>query len=81
MENKECPNTSKCPVFSGVLKGTQYTDTYKSLYCLAGENGRNKCKRFIISQKVGKCPENILPNSIKTIDEILEEMKERGELN
>ncbi len=82
MENsQECPNTAECLIFSGILKGTEYTETYKRLYCLAGEAGRNKCKRYIISQKVGKCPDNVLPNSSKSIEEIIVEMKRRGELN
>lgn len=81
MENMECPKTSKYPIFSGILKGTEFTETYKKLYCFAGEEGRNICMRFIISQKVGKCPENVLPNSTKTVDEIIEGMKEQGEIN
>jgi hypothetical protein len=80
MDLQTCPNTPKCPIFSGVLQGTQYTDTYKKLYCLAGEAGRDKCMRYRISRKVGKCPVNILPNSTKSIDEIIAEMKVRGEI-
>ena len=76
----ECPNTEKCPIFNGFLE-PKYIDTYKSLYCLAGEEGRNKCKRFQISQKVGKCPKTTLPNAIKSVEEIIEEMKRSGELN
>jgi hypothetical protein len=81
MNTQECPNTPKCPIFSGVLQGTQYTETYKSLYCLAGDEGRNKCRRYQISQKVGKCPTSVLPNSGKTADEIIAEMRAKGELN
>ncbi len=77
---KECPNTTNCPIFSGILKGTEYTETYKNLYCLAGEAGRNKCTRYMVSQKVGKCPENILPNSTKRVEDIIEEMKRAGQL-
>ena len=80
MDVKSCPKTSKCPIFNGVLKGTHYTETYKQLYCLAGENGRSKCKRFQVAEKAGKCPDNILPNSVKSTDDILAEMKLRGEI-
>ncbi|MBN1186362.1 MAG: hypothetical protein JXB49_29070 [Bacteroidales bacterium] len=78
--NKECPNTEKCPIFNGFLE-PKYIDTYKNLYCLAGEEGRNKCKRYIVSLRVGKCPKTILPNSSKSIEEIIEEMKQSGDLN
>ncbi|MBN2348409.1 MAG: hypothetical protein JXJ22_06210 [Bacteroidales bacterium] len=81
METKLCPKTPKCPIFNGILKGTQYTDTYKRLYCEAGEKGRNECKRYLVALKVGICPPNILPNSSKSEDDIIAEMKQRGELN
>lgn len=80
MDDQTCPNTPKCPIFSGVLEGTQYTETYKNLYCLAGEEGRKKCKRYLVAQAVGKCPAIVLPNSSKSVEEIIEEMKEKGEL-
>ncbi|MBN2486797.1 MAG: hypothetical protein JXB34_12555 [Bacteroidales bacterium] len=80
MSPQECPNTPKCPIFSGILQGSQYTETYKSLFCLAGEEGRNKCRRYQVSQKVGKCPANVLPNSSKSVDEIIAEMKAKGEI-
>jgi hypothetical protein len=80
INTQTCPNTPKCPIFSGVLQGTQYTETYKNLYCEAGEVGRNKCMRYNVSRKVGKCPANVLPNSSKTIDEIIAEMKAKGEI-
>jgi len=70
MEMKQCPKTENCPIFNGLLE-PKYVTTYKNLFCLNGEEGRNKCKRYIISSKIGKCPEGLLPNSSKSIDEIL----------
>ncbi len=78
MEDKICSKAERCPIFSGILKGTQYTETYKSLYCEAGPEGREKCMRFRISQKIGKCPPNVLPNSTKSFDEIISEIKLEG---
>ena len=46
MEVARCPKTVKCPIFSGVLKGTEYTETYKKLYCEAGEEGRTHRPRL-----------------------------------
>lgn len=80
METQLCPKTEKCPIFSGVLKGTQYTETYKAMYCEAGEAGRKKCKRFLVAEKVGKCPTTVLPNAMKSVDEIIAEMKAKGEI-
>jgi len=78
MESPECPRTPKCPIFNGVLKGTQFTETYKSLYCMAGMEGRLKCRRYQVSEKCGKCPPDILPNSSKSVDEIIDSMKKAG---
>jgi len=66
-----CPKAEKCPIFSGILKGTEYTEVYKKLYCEAGEAGRLRCKRFQVAQVLGKCPETVLPNSPKTVEEII----------
>jgi hypothetical protein len=78
MEAAICPKTPKCPIFNGILKGTEYTETYKKLYCEAGEEGRLRCRRFQVAQKVGMCPPDILPNSSKNVDEIINMMKAQG---
>ena len=73
-----CPNAERCPIFTGVLQGTGFSDTYKQLYCKNGEAGRRNCKRFQVASKVGKCPPKVLPNSTKSVDEIITEMKKEG---
>ena len=78
MENNLCPNHVKCPIFNGVLKGTEYSQTYRRLYCSAGESGRNNCRRYQVFKIIGYCPSNILPNSTKTAEEIVESLKEKA---
>jgi hypothetical protein len=78
MEIKVCPKTPACPIFNGVLKGTEYTDVYKKLYCEAGKEGRNRCRRFQVASVTGKCPPNVLPNATKTVDEIVADMQKAG---
>lgn len=80
MSTDICPKTPKCPIFNGILKGTEFTDTYKQLYCEAGQEGRDRCKRFQVALRTGKCPDNILPNASRTVEEIIQMMKERGEI-
>lgn len=81
MEPQICPKTEKCPIFNGILKGTEFTETYKKLYCEAGVDGRNRCRRFQVATKVGVCPPDILPNSSKTVEQIVQSMKEQGIIN
>jgi hypothetical protein len=78
MESMLCPKTSACPIFNGILKGTEYTEVYKKQYCEAGEEGRKRCRRFQVAALIGKCPPKVLPNSSKTVDEIVMEMKKAG---
>ena len=73
-----CPKTPKCPIFNGILKGTEYTETYQKLYCKAGEEGRKRCRRYQVAEKIGMCPPDILPNSTKTAEEILSNLKAKG---
>ena len=39
----------------------------KPQYCEAGIEGGNNCRRFQCKQKFGKVPENLLPNSNKSL--------------
>lgn len=78
MEPMLCPKTPACPIFNGILKGTEFTEVYKKQYCEAGEAGRKRCRRFQVAGIIGKCPPNVLPNSSKTADQIIEEMKKNG---
>jgi hypothetical protein len=80
MEEK-CPKIEKCPLFTGVLlkrKGSE--ESYKNLYCKAGEKKWSKCMRYQTTEKVGMCADWILPNCTMNLNEIIEKMKEKGEL-
>jgi hypothetical protein len=78
MEMNICPKTPACPIFNGILKGTEYTEVYRRLYCEAGEEGRKRCRRFQVAAISGKCPPGVLPNATKTAEEIVAEMKKAG---
>jgi hypothetical protein len=69
--NDICPSAEKCPIFTGALIRKEYTTkAYKSLYCNKGVEGRNNCRRWQCKQKYGKVPEDLLPNSFQTIEQI-----------
>lgn len=70
-----CPKVGKCPIFiNNVLTIENAAVAYKKLYCEAGEVKHKTCKRFIVSNMVGKCPPGVMPNCSKSIDEIIENM-------
>jgi len=79
MENDVCKKIEKCPIFvKGILVNDFAGMAYKNMYCLVP--GKYKtCKRFIAAQATGKpVPESIMPNSKKTVDEIIELINSKG---
>lgn len=75
MNTNLCKNYEKCPIYSGVLQGKEMTSKiYREKYCEGGSEGWNLCKRYLVKEKSGKCPQNTLPNSTKSVDEIIAEL-------
>jgi len=76
--NQKCPKIESCPLFNNqLLKRQESADTYKNLYCNK-ENRFRECKRYIVSNKVGKCAPYVLPNSFSTADELIARMIKDG---
>lgn len=72
---KVCKNYEKCPIYTGVLLGKEFTArSYRMQFCDAGEQGWSTCKRYLVKEKCGKCPPDLLPNSFKSVDEIISSM-------
>lgn len=72
--NDICPNSANYPILSGVLKGSGFEDTYKPLYCEAGKAKYKTCKKYIVKEKTGECPEKLLPNASQSIEDIIASM-------
>jgi len=72
MENDNiCPSAENCPIFKGILQHKDFTTkSYKMIYCESGLDGRKKCIRWQCKEKFGKVPDDLLPNSSKTLEEI-----------
>jgi len=69
---KTCPKVEKCPIFiNNVLVLETAKVAYKSLYCEAGQQKYSSCKRFIIANMIGSCPPSVMPNSSRTVEEII----------
>ena len=73
MNENTCPKFEKCPIFvNNVFLSNRTGETYKNLYCIKGASRWETCKRYTVSNKTGKpVPENILPNSSLSVDEII----------
>lgn len=77
MDNTVCPKYQKCPIFTGesfMLEGS--SQVYKDLYCMAGADKFQTCKRYIVSEKTGMpVPKSIMPNTELSIEEIIKKTK------
>ena len=63
-----CPKVEKCPIFiNNVLTVENAAVAYKNLYCQAGQTKYSQCKRFIISNKIGSCPQEVMPTALKQL--------------
>lgn len=76
--NDLCPKTNTCPLFNdNLLKRAESAESYKNIYCRDPKKHK-ECKRFMISEKVGKCADFVMPNSMFSIEQIQERMKNEG---
>jgi len=76
---KECAREKTCPIYTGVLRYLQpYVEAYKQTYCDAGPDGYEKCKRLEIVKVHGFCPENVLPDDDRTVEEIMSDPESFG---
>jgi len=71
-----CEYISKCLYGSKVFKGDeQIIRIYKNLFCEAGDSKIKSCKRYQIIRMAGYCPSNVLPNSMLSMEKIMDKMK------
>ncbi|MEJ5317574.1 MAG: hypothetical protein WHS63_11240 [Tenuifilum sp.] len=68
-----CPKLEKCPIYlKNVFFNPNAGETYRKIYCTAGKEKYTSCKRYLVSEKVGKpVPESVMPNCSLTVDEII----------
>ena len=72
MENNVCVSLERCPIFQKGIFVNDYTGVaYKNMYCLVPGKFQ-ECKRYLAAKATGKpVPESIMPNSKKSLDEII----------
>lgn len=75
MNTSICKYYEPCPVFNGILHSKAMTvKCYKRQYCEAGNTGWETCKRFQVNEITGICPPDLLPNSLKPLEDIIADM-------
>lgn len=75
MSESICPNSSGCPVYSGKITDKfKTTEDYKKEYCEAGTESYESCRRYQVRQVIDRCPQNVLPNTPQSVDDLLSSM-------
>ena len=72
MENNNCEYIASCPVYNRCLtENPALAQMYRTFYCENGKKAKEACTRYKVSKKIGTCPPFILPNSSKSVNEII----------
>jgi len=78
MNNIFCPNYSDCQIIKSesIVKDSEKKQHYINNYCESNENGWKDCKRYNTKGVLNFCPDFVLPDTILTINEILNKIEE-----
>jgi hypothetical protein len=75
MENN-CPRVEKCALFQkDLLYNKDSEKWYHKLYCHNGEEGMKKCLRYNVFLELGYCPDELLPFTTKSFEEVIAQIK------
>ncbi len=74
--NRQCSKIGKCNLFSGELEIPEDSRIrYKYFYCLGEETCWSSCKRFIVKDEIGFCPDFVMPNSLLSSEQIMSRIR------
>lgn len=73
-----CPKSPKCALFNNnLLKRPESADIYRRNFC-NDANRFKECKRYLVSEKFGKCANFVMPNSTMDLEDIRAKMVKEG---
>jgi hypothetical protein len=73
MEDPFCPNYKNCQLVNGKIEVSQHElERYKTLFCTGTNSEWHLCKRFIVKNEIGFCPDFVLPDTASSVDEIID---------
>ncbi len=77
MQKKTCPNYSGCQIINvnGFVENNEKKNFYITEYCESIEDRWQVCKRYLTKKELNICPDFIFPDTVITIDEILDKIE------
>ncbi|MCB0806769.1 MAG: hypothetical protein KDC05_13300 [Bacteroidales bacterium] len=78
MNDNNCPNIGICRLVTttGFLGDEDRRRSFIETYCTDGEEKWSACKRYIVKNKLGFCPDFVLPDTDLTLDQIIDKFDE-----
>jgi uncharacterized cysteine cluster protein YcgN (CxxCxxCC family) len=73
MNSLICSKVDKCPIYNNkLLRNKETEEAYKNIYCKNGKENFTLCKRYQVSERIGKCADFVMPNSFLSVDELID---------
>ena len=80
MKTLNCTQSENCPIYNNsLLKNKETEEAYKNIYCRNGEDRFTTCKRYLVTEELGRCADFVMPNSFLSVNSIIEKIKEEEE--
>jgi hypothetical protein len=74
--NQQCPKIGTCNLFEGKLEIPEDSVIrYKCFYCLCENTRWSNCKRFMVFDEIGFCPDFVMPNSLLSSEQIMSRIR------
>jgi len=78
MENTFCPNCKMCRLVTSeefpIDKDSK--EEFLKIYCESVSENWLQCMRYVTKHNLGFCPEFVLPDTIMTLDEVMDKFDE-----
>jgi hypothetical protein len=73
MNSGQCPNYNECALVNKQidLSDDVYRD-YINGYCCHNKESWSECMRFRTKEKINFCPDFVLPDSVMTVEEVID---------
>lgn len=80
MDNSYCPNYSVCKLViePGFTGNESQRKKYIKEYCQADSSIWGYCKRLVVKNTINFCPDFVLPDTMLSIDEIIDKFDEEN---
>lgn len=76
-----CPNAEVCKLYlvEGFTGNEEQRLDYKQSWCQSDETKWSSCTRYVVKEAIHFCPDFVLPDSVMTPDEVIDQFDQESE--